>query len=169
MASKKKRKSEDAGDDERPEARAFFDAVHEIKATVAKEAARDAAQTLGRPEDELRPYFFDAIHQAFFRLFATVDRVGGPDDFPSVELTLEDGESLNASFLHDLYIEYEPEEEAQGRQRPRSKPIVMDPEQSVGLLKALSNTPGLDVHAHDTYFTVVTPEKEKPKRKRRKN
>jgi hypothetical protein len=177
MASKaKKKKHRDGGDaSERPEAKVFFRTVHEIKAFAAREGAKLAAAALDVSEDELRPFFLEAIGLAFFELLSTIDRTGGPNDFPRIELTLEDGDSLNANFLHDLYCEYEPEDEAKviekvQRQRPPEKHeiVVKDEKQALGLLKAFTKISGVNVHVHDTHFETARPREKRPRRRKKR-
>jgi hypothetical protein len=168
MASKKKPREKDG---ERPEAQAFFRAVHEIKTSTARDGAKLAAAALEISEAELRPFFLEAVAQALFQLFSTIDGTGGPDDFPSVELTLKDGDSLNANFLHDLYVEYEPADQAKeiekvaGLRPPEKREVVIDEKQALGLLKAFTEMSGVDVHVHDTYFKTV---EKKPKRRKKR-
>src|SRR5436309_2728399 len=115
---------------EGPEVAAFFRHVHGLKRAEAARAARECAAALDAPEEALHGRFLAAINHAFFGLFTAIDRVGGPDDFPEIELTLPGNKSLNADFLHDLYVEHEPEDDAQAIERAESAatraPIVMD-------------------------------------------
>jgi hypothetical protein len=105
----------DSASQERSEVTAFFNCVHTLRRATAARMAREAAPRLGIDGERLEREMDEAIGEALFGLFSIIDGVWGPDDFPRLELTLKsDGKSLNATFLHDLYVSFEPRD--RGRQ-----------------------------------------------------
>lgn len=94
--------------DERPELDEFMRAVHVIRTASAQGLAERLVAEHGVEKQEAFDVAFDACGELLGRLFALLDGVGGPDGFPLIELTLDDGDSLNASPLHELFRLYSP-------------------------------------------------------------
>jgi hypothetical protein len=93
--------------DESAELDAFFKYVSAMVEAVAERHAIEAAKTLKVPKARVKRYLRAACEDALFRLFAAIDGEGGSDDFPEVEITLEEGkDSLNASPLHEIFDHY---------------------------------------------------------------